>query len=87
MKKYSVEEKGEKGYLIKHTPIGDVVDLTWPLPSEGGGGGMQPGPNTVGTDEIIDDSVEMEDLSRDVKDKMLTGDNRVTQEELDQFKV
>jgi len=54
---------------------------------EGGGGGMQPGPNTVGTEQIVDDSIEMEDLSHNVKDKMLTGDNRVTQEELDQFEV
>ena len=30
------------------------------------------GPNTVGTDEIIDGSVDMVDLSKNVKDKMLT---------------
>jgi hypothetical protein len=35
-----------------------------------GGGGGQPGPDTVGTDEIIDGSVQEEDLSDDVKDKM-----------------
>ena len=34
------------------------------------GGGGQPGPNTVGTEQIIDDSVEVEDLTTDVKDKM-----------------
>ncbi len=35
-----------------------------------GGGGGQPAPDTVGTDEIIDGSVQEEDLSDDVKDKM-----------------
>lgn len=30
---------------------------------EGGGGGMQPGPNTVGTDEIIDGSIILDDMS------------------------
>ena len=29
-----------------------------------------PGPNTVGTEQIIDNSVEMEDLHDDVKDKI-----------------
>lgn len=62
MKNYSVKEKGEKGYLIENTPTGDVVDMVWPLPSEGGGGGIQPGPNTVGTDEIIDGSIELVDV-------------------------
>jgi hypothetical protein len=32
--------------------------------------GMHPGPKTVGTDEIIDNSVEMEDLNDSVKDKI-----------------
>ena len=36
---------------------------------EGGGGG-QPGPNTVGTEQIIDGAVEMEDLNDDVKSKI-----------------
>lgn len=34
------------------------------------GGGSQPGPNTVGTDEIIDGSVKMEDLNQEVIDRM-----------------
>lgn len=36
----------------------------------GGGGGMQPGPNTVGTEEIIDGAVEMRDLNDSVKSKI-----------------
>lgn len=35
-----------------------------------GGGGGQPGPNTVGTEQIIDGAVEEEDLHDDVKDRM-----------------
>ena len=33
-------------------------------------GGMHPGPNTVGTEEIIDNSVEMQDLNDSVKAKI-----------------
>ena len=33
-------------------------------------GGGQPGPDSVGTEEIKDGAVEMEDLNADVKDKM-----------------
>ena len=36
----------------------------------GGGGGSQPGPNTVGTEELKDGAVEMQDLHDDVKDKI-----------------
>jgi len=35
-----------------------------------GGGGGQPGPNTVGTEQIIDGAVEEQDLNEDVKEKM-----------------
>ena len=35
-----------------------------------GGGGSQPGPNTVGTEQIIDGAVEEQDLHEDVKDRM-----------------
>ena len=35
-----------------------------------GGGGGQPGPNTVGTEQIINGAVEEEDLHDDVKDRM-----------------
>lgn len=34
------------------------------------GGGGQPGPNTVGTEQIIDGAVEEQDLHDDVKDRM-----------------
>lgn len=49
--------------------------------------GSKPGPNTVGTNEIVDDSVEMEDLNQSVKDKMMTDGDRVTKEQLDNFEV
>ncbi len=35
----------------------------------GGGGGI-PAPNSVGTEQIKDDSVEMQDLNEDVKKNM-----------------
>ena len=35
-----------------------------------GGGGSKPGPNTVGTEQIIDGAVEEEDLHDDVKGRM-----------------
>ena len=60
-----------------------VFDL---LTSHGDGSG-KPGPDTVGTDEIIDGSVEMVDLSKKVKDKMLTDSDRVSQEDIDNFEV
>jgi hypothetical protein len=37
---------------------------------DGGGGGSQPGPNTVGSVELKDDGVMMEDLNTEVKEKM-----------------
>lgn len=53
----------------------------------GGGGGAHPAPNSVGSEEIKDDSVEMADLSSDVKDSMITDADRVTQEDLEGFVV
>lgn len=37
---------------------------------DGGGGGGQPGPDTVGTEQIIDGAVEEQDLHDDVKGRM-----------------
>jgi hypothetical protein len=34
------------------------------------GGGGELGPDTVGTDEIIDGSVQLVDLNKEVKDKL-----------------
>lgn len=53
--------------------------------SSGSGGGGQLGPDSVGSEEIADDSIMMEDLNQTVKDQMMTGEDRVTQEELDNF--
>ena len=55
----------------------------------GGGGGdsSQPGPDTVGTDQIVNDSIQMEDLNQEVKDTMMTGEDRVTQDDLNTFDV
>jgi len=47
-----------------------ILDINGQEYEFAGGGGGQPGPDTVGTDEIIDGSVQEEDLSDEVKDKM-----------------
>ena len=59
------------------------VDVIWPKGHEGGA----PGPDSVGTEEIKNNSVQMEDLNQEVKDTMLTDDDRVTQDELNNFDV
>lgn len=59
--------------------------------SGGGGGDITPGVpiphDTVDSDSIIDGSVQMVDLADEVKDEMLTDDDRVTQDELNGFDV
>lgn len=88
MRNLSVKEQGDKAYLLEHKTSGDELIMTMPLPeSGGGGGGSQPGPNTVGSDEIIDNSIKMEDLNQEVKDEMITKNDRVTPEQLDDFVV
>ena len=89
MRNLSVKEQGDKAYLLEHKTSGDELIMTMPLPESGGGGGggSQPGPNTVGTDEIVDNSIMMEDLNEEVKDAMMTEDDRVTQDELADFDV
>lgn len=58
---------------------------------DGGGGSVTPGvpipANTVNSAAIIDGSIEMEDLNQSVKDEMMTGSDRVTQDDLDGFEV
>ena len=56
-----------------------------------GGGGIKPGvpipPDTVDSAAIQNNAVMMEDLNPEVKDSMLTGNDRVTQEDLDNFEI
>lgn len=52
-----------------------------------GGGGSQPLPDSVGSEAIKDNSIEMADLNQSVKDAMVTDADRVTQEELANFNV
>lgn len=55
------------------------------------GGGIAPGvplpADTVDSDAIIDEAVMMKDLNPEVKDSMLTDDDRVTPEDLRGFVV
>ena len=67
----------EFGWGIRQVPV------VWPDDHEGGA----PGPDSVGTEEIRNNSVLMEDLNQEVKDTMLTDDDRVTQEDLNNFDV
>lgn len=67
----------EFGWGIRQVPV------VWPDDHEGGA----PGPDSVGTEEIRNNSVQMEDLNQEVKDTMLTDDDRVTQDELNNFGV
>lgn len=82
------------------TTLASLLDVTITEPKEGqilkytndswvnvDDSGEQPGPNTVGTEQIVDDSIIMDDLNQSVKDEMITKDNRVTTEELEKFKV
>lgn len=62
-----------KRHLIIRFPEGSTIDI---VP-----------PDSVGTRQIQDDSVEMEDLNQSVKDKMMTGDDRVTQQDIEKFNV
>jgi len=62
-----------KRHLVIRFPEGSTIDV---VP-----------PDSVGTQQIVDDSVEMEDLNQRVKDKMLTDDDRVTREDIDRFNV
>ena len=79
------QEKFEK-ITIDLRPFGwgiRDVDVIWPEGHEGG----VPGPDSVGSEEIADGSIQMVDLADDVKDEMLTDDDRVTQDELNGFDV
>lgn len=62
-----------------------------PMKEAGGGGGVEPGvplpADTVDTDAIVDGAVEMQDLNQSVRDSMITKEDRVTTEELDNFDV
>lgn len=62
-----------KRHLVIRFPEGSTIDV---LP-----------PDTVGSREIKNDSVEMEDLNSRVKDAMVTDKDRVTQEQIDNFEV
>ena len=62
-----------KGKIVIRYPEGSTIDI---VP-----------PNSVASEQIVNEAVEMEDLSKGVKSTMMTGGDRVTQEELDGFKV
>ena len=65
----------------------DMGDRKYEL--DGGSGGLTPGVpiprDTVDSAAIIDEAVMMRDLNPEVKDTMLTDDDRVTPEDLAGF--
>ena len=62
-----------KRHLVIRYPEGSTIDI---VP-----------PDSVGSEQIINDTVDMEDLNRNVKEKMLTDDDRVTSQDIENFKV
>lgn len=53
----------------------------------GGSGGSTPAHDSVGSQEIKDDSIQLEDLNQNVKDAMVMDNDRVTAEDLQGFEV
>lgn len=62
-----------KRHLVIRFPEGSTIDV---VP-----------PDSVGSEQIMDGSVQAEDLSEGVKDAMITDKDRVTQEQIDNFEV
>ena len=62
-----------KRHLVIRFPEGSTIDV---VP-----------PDSVGTEQIADGSVQAEDLSEGVKNAMVTDKDRVTQEQIDNFEV
>ena len=65
-----------KRHMIIRYPEGGTITPGIPIPK-----------GTVNTDAIVDGAVQMEDLNDDVKDTMMTGNDRVTQEDINNFNV
>lgn len=63
-----------------------VNQRTFEVPADGVTIDVVPA-DSVGTEQIKDEGVEMDDLSKGVKDEMVTRADRVTQQELDGFRV
>ena len=62
-----------KRHLVIRYPEGSTIDI---VP-----------PDSVGSEQIINDTVGMEGLNRNVEEKMLTDDDRVTSQDIENFKV
>ena len=65
-----------KRHMVIRYPEGGTITPGIPIPA-----------GTVDTASIIDGAVQMEDLNDDVKDTMMTGDDRVTQQDIESFNV
>lgn len=65
-----------KRHMVIRYPEGGTITPGIPIPA-----------GTVDTASIIDGAVQMEDLNDDVKDTMMTGNDRVTQQDIESFNV
>lgn len=70
--------------MEKRTLIIEDCDGTQYECGSGGSGGSQPAPNSVGSQQIEDGSIQKEDLDKDIQDKLdvLDDSNIITEEEL-----
>ena len=75
---YEIDKDGNQ--VLRHIR---VQQRTFEVPADGITIDVVP-PNSVGTEQIEDESVMMDDLHPEVKDSIA---DRVTSEELDHFKV
>ena len=71
--------------MEKRTLIIEDCDGTQYECGSGGSGGSQPAPNSVGSQQIEDGSIQKEDLEKDIQDKLdvLDESNIITEEELE----
>lgn len=72
-------------HVLNKLVVQDVDGQKHEFVGGGGGEGTRPAPNSVGTDEIEDESVKKEDLDKSIQDKLdlVDDSNVVTEEELE----
>lgn len=86
--RYFYEEDKDGNKVLRHILIGSAENILL-VPSDGVTIDVVP-ENAVGSAQIINDTVEEEDLKPELRDKIndgLSGADRVSQEDLDAFRV
>lgn len=80
---FYTETKDDGTEVLRHIR---VQQKNFEVPADGVTIDVVP-PDSVGTDQIENGSVQAEDLSEGVKNAMITDKDRVTQEQIDNFEV